>query len=100
ETNLATLTGHTAGVTRVAYTDDGTTLVSCGLDKTVRFWNATTGQLLAAFPGEMKLSCLALSPDGHTLAVGSGWWDEGSQVIPAVISFWDVASRQRLTNQV
>jgi WD40 repeat protein len=100
ETNLATFTGHTAGVTGVAFSVEGTTLVSCSLDKTVRFWNATTGKQLDVFPGEKKLSCLALSPDSRTVTVGSGWWDEGSHVIPAVISFWDVASRQRLTNDV
>jgi WD40 repeat protein len=97
-TNTATLAGHTAGVTGVAFSRDATMVISCSLDKTVRFWNATTGEQLAAFAGEKKLYCLALSPDGGTLAVGSGWWSEAAS--PNVVSFWDPVLRQRLTNDV
>jgi WD40 repeat protein len=43
-----------------------------------------------------KLSCLALSPDDRTLVAGSRWWDEGSA--PGEIAFWDLNSRQMLTN--
>jgi len=97
-TDLATLNGHTAGVTGVTYSHDGAALISVGLDKTIRFWNATTGEQLAASAGEKRLACLALSPDGRTLAFGSGWWNE--VISSNEVSFWDLASRQRLTNSV
>jgi len=95
-TNISTLTGHTAGVTGVTFLRDGATLISCGLDKTIRFWNTTTGKQLTAFPTEKRLSCLALSPDGQMLAVGSGWLDEATS--PNKVSFWDPVLRQPLTN--
>jgi WD40 repeat protein len=98
-TNIATLTGHTAGVTGVKFSGS-TTLVSCGLDKTIRFWNTTTRQQVAAFTGERMLSCLELSPDGRTLAVGSGWWTQGTAMVSNEVTFWDLASQQRLTNCV
>jgi len=99
-TNTAMFNAHTGGVTGVVFSSDGTTLVSCGLDNAVRFWNAATLEQLAAFPGEKPRSCLALSPDGRTLAVGGGWWTEGSQTTAEEVSFWDLASRQRLPNRV
>jgi WD40 repeat protein len=97
-TNLATLTGHTAGVTGVEFSSDGATIFSCGLDKTIRFWDVATREQRAELLAEERLACLALSPDGRTLASGSGWWDQPGA--PCVVTFWDVASRRRLTRYV
>jgi toxoflavin biosynthesis protein ToxC len=40
---VAMCRGHAALVERVAWNADGTTLVSCGTDGTIRGWDATTG---------------------------------------------------------
>jgi WD40 repeat protein len=42
---VRTLSGHTAGVFAVAFVPGGTTLVSAGLDKTIRLWNVRTGKM-------------------------------------------------------
>jgi WD40 repeat protein len=97
-TKLATLTGHTAAVTGVTFSLDGATLFSCSLDETIRLWNLATRACLATLPAGKRLACLALSPDGRTLASGSGWWDEGGSASEVI--FWDLRSRQRLKNEV
>ncbi len=97
-TNLATLTGHTARVTGVGFSIDGGTLVSCSLDQTIRLWNVATRELLATCSAGKRLSCLSVSPDGRTLACGTGWWDESDAT--SEVLFWDLATRRRLTNEV
>jgi WD40 repeat protein len=97
-TNLATLTGHTARVVGVAFSIDGETLFSCSLDQTIRLWSVATREPLATCSAGKRLSCLAVSPDGRTLACGTGWWDNPD--VPGEVLFWDLASRQRLANDV
>src|SRR4029079_4234234 len=45
---LTTLTGHGVGSTGVAFTADGQTVVSSGLDGTLRLWRVSDGTLLRA----------------------------------------------------
>lgn len=76
-------TGHPNAVAGALFTPDGKAIISCSWERTpeqkrvegvLHWWDAATGELrrrVAA--GEKPLSCLALSPDGKTLAAGS--WD-------------------------
>src|SRR5262249_16637869 len=68
---------HTAKVTRVALSADGTRIVSGSADGTVRIWDTATGQTtrvlkrndLAANTG--GVTCLALSADGKRIVSGN-----------------------------
>ncbi|WP_206279939.1 WD40 repeat domain-containing serine/threonine protein kinase [Streptomyces luteoverticillatus] len=73
---IATFTGHTEWVMSLAYSRDGRTLFTGSFDKTLRRWDVRTGaplDVLATYDGEFdSVNCLAVSPDGATLAVGVG----------------------------
>src|SRR5207249_3042340 len=78
-----TLTGHTAGVLRVAFAPDGKTLASTSFDGTMKLWDVTTGKHLRTFTGHRgAVYGPAFSPDGKTLATSGE---------DATVRLWDVA---------
>ncbi|MCS6812631.1 MAG: serine/threonine protein kinase [Cyanobacteria bacterium] len=79
---IQTLVGHSSWVTAVALCQDGKTLVSGGLDDTIRVWDYTTGELLRTLQGHTKpINALAVSPDGKLLVSGSD---------DATVRIWDL----------
>jgi WD40 repeat protein/DNA-binding SARP family transcriptional activator len=74
------LSGHESSVTDVAYSPDGTRLVSTSLDGVAKIWDTTTGkELLTLGEGEAEhgshgggtgneLNTVAFSPDGQMVA--------------------------------
>jgi WD40 repeat protein/serine/threonine protein kinase len=64
-----TLRGHSGAVYHAEFSADGRTLVSCGEDGTVRFWEVASGRPLRTIAAHAtEVNGAAFSPDGHTLA--------------------------------
>lgn len=68
----------------------------------VHFWDLEKNQLIGTFPiNQPKVSALAFSPDGKTLATLSWKFSTGRGAAgtqPVVVSLWDVATRQTRFN--
>jgi WD40 repeat protein len=68
---LRTLQGHTDSVFSVAFSPDGQTLVSGSLDKTIKIWNTTTGNLQNTVTVRDRVQIFAITRDVNTLAFAS-----------------------------
>ncbi|WHT16157.1 trypsin-like peptidase domain-containing protein [Crossiella sp. CA-258035] len=65
----ATITGHTGSVGAVAFSPDGTSLVTSSSDGTVRLWDPRTRRQQAAVAGQRSaVTRVAFSPGGDILA--------------------------------
>jgi WD40 repeat protein len=87
---LPVLRGHLGTIYPVAYSPDGRWLASGSWDKTVRLWDAATGDACATLPHPSFVWGLAFGPDGTWLVTGCPDDDR--------LRIWDVATaRVRMT---
>jgi WD40 repeat protein len=64
--------GHTDTVRSVAFSPDGSTLVSGSVDKTVKIWDVPNGRLIRTIDAHSdNVNAVAYSPDGRLVASGS-----------------------------
>ena len=52
------LSGHADRVTSVAFSEDGSKVVSGSDDKTVKIWNADSGEVIQTLSGEIDMTCI------------------------------------------
>ena len=85
------LAGHADAVRSLAYSPDGTKIVSAGGydDNTIKLWDAATGNHIRTMSTSAIIS-VAFSPDGTKLASGEGYYQSGR------VKLWDVATGKRI----
>ncbi|KAG6816427.1 hypothetical protein H0H93_008081 [Arthromyces matolae] len=80
--------GHTDGVTSVAFSSDGSCIVSGSYDRSVRVWDTSTGQELEVLEGHTDgVTSVALSSDGSRIVSGS---------VDKSVRVWDASTGQEL----
>jgi WD40 repeat protein len=67
----AALAGHTARVNALAYSRDGSRLISAGADKTLRIWDVAAKNALTTIQSQSPIRAAAYSPNGQFIAYGA-----------------------------
>jgi WD40 repeat protein len=65
------LSGHAQGVNSVAFSSDGTRIVSGSADQTARLWDARSGELLHELGHDGQVNRVAFSADGRRILTAS-----------------------------
>ena len=69
---LKTLEEHSSVVNSIAYSPDGTKIISGSYDHNIKIWDANTGQCLQTLEGYSDwVNSVAFSPDGTKIISGS-----------------------------
>ncbi len=77
------LLGHSHDVPDVAYSPDGTRILTASTDKTARIWSADTGALLHVLQHDGAVDAAGFSPDGKLVVTGA---------LDDTVRIWDAAS--------
>ncbi|HUW31847.1 MAG TPA: methyltransferase domain-containing protein [Planctomycetota bacterium] len=69
---VCTLSGHTSTVLSIAFSPDGTQVLTGSRDKTAKLWDTTTGECIRTFAGHTSyVTCVAFSSDATKVLTGS-----------------------------
>lgn len=80
--------GHTGAVQSVAFSPDGTCVISSAADKSIKLWDAQSGECLQSFEGHTgSIYSVAFNPEGTRVISGA---DDNN------IKLWDVQSGECL----
>jgi WD40 repeat protein len=91
EKRRASLKVAPGSVSYAALSHGGKVLATGSPDGTVRLWDVDTGDERAVLNADLRVVCLAVSPDGGTLAVGV--WSLGKPGdLWGEVKLWDVAA--------
>ena len=83
---------HEADVLSVAFNPDGSLLASGSKDRTIRLWDAATGDPISTLTGhEDAIRDVTFSPDGRTIASGS---------LDTTVRVWNVATGELIATFV
>ncbi len=81
---IRTFEGHSDQVRSVAFSPDGSRVLSGSADNTIKLWDAATGALIRTFEGHSdQVRSVAFSPDGARVLSGSS---------DKTIKLWDAAT--------
>jgi WD40 repeat protein len=69
------LSGHPLGVNALAFSPDGQTVVTAGIDRSIKLWDLALGKELAAVKDDHWVKSVAFSPDGRWLVYSGGHED-------------------------
>jgi WD40 repeat protein len=85
---------HKDSVTAVAFSPDGKTLVSAGVDRTLRLWQVETGKEVRQIAGPAtSMSRLIFDADGRTILGACSFFDkQGKQALRLFL--WETATLQ------
>lgn len=84
---LATLTGHSAGVTAVAISPDGRSLISGSRDETITVWDWWAQEAVYTLKARSFIYAITVSADGETFAIRGR---------DHVIKAWNLSTGQQL----
>ena len=72
QTKVLTLSGHDQTISQIAYSMDGKFIASASWDKTIKLWDAKTGNLIETLKGHSDgVNSVAFSLDNRVLVSGS-----------------------------
>ncbi|ETO07442.1 hypothetical protein RFI_29950, partial [Reticulomyxa filosa] len=84
----AHLNGHSGAIRKVQFSPDGTKIVSCSTDKTIRLWDIASGKEIKKLEGHLHwVLGVQFSPDGSKLVSCSS---------DKTVRIWDVESGREL----
>jgi RNA polymerase sigma factor (sigma-70 family) len=98
---LGTVRFRTRGIgllgSGVGFLADSKTLITAQGSSTIRYWDASTGNLLREIDtGFIYNRGFALSPDGKLVAIDGSLPDAGTGAIAGAVSIWEMASGKKV----